>query len=177
MTRHIGLLTYRSLLSMLVLLVATSVAGAQQKKISGVSHCGKPEKQESIPVGDQPGHVFGISKVKCTWTKPFEIEGIQSKEDEITGFSEVMGDKVNERMYVVMTMSNGDKAFARPSGTSSLKDGAPQSASGEWSYAGGTGKLTGIKGKGTYKCAWGSDGTAMCDIAGHYTLPKGKGKK
>jgi hypothetical protein len=162
---------------MLVLFVATSVAGAQQKKISGVSHCGKPEQQQSIPVGDRPGHAFGITKVRCTWTKPFEIDGLQSKDDEITGFSEVMGANANERMYVVMTMSNGDQAFARPVGTTSLKDGAPQSANGDWTYAGGTGRLTGIKGKGTYKCAWGADGTAMCNIEGHYAIPKAKGKQ
>lgn len=174
MTRSAKTFASRSLLSLLLVLVVTSVAGAQQKKISGVSHCGKPNKRESISVADRPDHVFGITRVKCTWTKPLTVAGLTSTEDEITGFSELVGTKASERMYVVGKMSNGDKMFVRPVGTATIKDGAPQSSAGEWTYAGGTGKLTGIKGRGTYKCTWGDDGTATCDVAGHYTLPKGK---
>ena len=69
-------------------------------------------------------------------------------------------------------MSNGDKGFVRPAGKVVMKNGAPQSSSGEWRYAGGTGKLTGIKGHGTYKCTWGADGFATCAIEGEYSLPK-----
>lgn len=173
MTRYPKTFASRSLLSLLLVFVVTSVAGAQQKKISGVSHCGKPNKNESISVGDRPDHAFGITKVKCTWTKPLEVAGLTTTSDEITGFSELVGEKAMERMYVVGTMSNGDKMFVRPVGTAMIKDGKPQSSSGEWTYTGGTGKLTGIKGRGTYKCTWGADGTATCNVQGHYTIPKG----
>jgi hypothetical protein len=173
MTRSAKTLTARSLVSLVLVLAVTSVAGAQQKKISGVSHCGKPNKQETIAVGDRPDHAFGISRVKCTWTKPLEVAGLTTTEDEVTGFSEVMGGRATERIYVVGNMSNGDKMFVRGGGTATLKDGAPQSSAGEWAYTGGAGKLAGIKGKGTYKCTWGADGTATCDVQGHYTIPKG----
>jgi hypothetical protein len=173
MTRYAETFTYRSLLSLLLVLLVTSVAGAQGKKISGVSHCGKPNKRESISVADRPDHVFGITRAKCTWTKPLTVAGLTTAEDEVTGFSEVMGGRATERIYVVGNMSNDDKMFARGGGTATIKDGAPQSSAGEWSYTGGTGKLTGIKGKGTYKCTWGNDGTATCDVQGHYTIPKG----
>jgi hypothetical protein len=173
MRRYLGTFTCRGLLSLLSLCTFASVAAAQ-KRISGISRCGKPDQQQTMPVGDRPDHSFGIVKVKCTWTKPIELAGLQTAEDEITGSSEVTGNSGNERMFVVGSMSNGDKLYARPAGKVMLKDGAPQSSSGEWTYTGGTGKLTGIKGKGTYKCAWGADGAATCDISGHYTIPKGK---
>lgn len=173
MRRFPGTFMYNGLLSLFLLCAVTSVTAAQ-KNVSGTSRCGKPDQQQTIPVGDRPDHAFGIVKVKCTWTKPIELEGLQTAEDEITGFSEVTGNNGNERMYVVGSMSNGDKLFARPTGTVTLKDGAPQSSSGSWKYAGGTGKLTGLKGKGTYKCAWGADGAATCEISGRYTISKGK---
>jgi hypothetical protein len=159
------------LLSLSLLVAATSAAGAQ-KRITGVSKCGEPAEQHSIAVGDAQGHALGVSKVNCTWTKPFDIEGLKSTEDEITSTSEATGNSLQERLYVTTNMSNGDKTYVRASGTTFLKDGEPQSANGTWSYTGGTGKLTGIKGKGTYKCTWGSDKMATCDVQGHYTVAK-----
>ncbi len=47
-------------------------------------------------------------------------------------------------------MANGDKAFVRFEASATLKDGVPQTAEGKWTYVGGTGKLKGLKGKGTY---------------------------
>ena len=47
-----------------------------------------------------------------------------------------------------------------------------QTSKGTWSYTGGTGKLKGIKGKGTYDGKGSSDGTATYQIEGDYTLPK-----
>jgi hypothetical protein len=37
---------------------------------------------------------------------------------------------------------------------------------------GGTGKLKGIKGKGTYKAKMASDGSATGEVEGEYELPK-----
>jgi hypothetical protein len=40
-----------------------------------------------------------------------------------------------------------------------------------WSFLGGTGKLKGIKGKGTFECKPAGE-VFSCDIEGEYTLPK-----
>lgn len=160
-----------SLIALLVTVGLASVSVAQTK-ISGTLQCGKPELQYTLPVGDRPDHSFGISKNKCTWSKPLGLGGLQTKEDENTTFSEVTGNSASDHTYVVGTMSNGDKVFVRPQGKSTLKDGAFQSGSGTWAYTGGTGKLKGLKGTGTFTCKANPDGTATCNIVGEYQLPK-----
>jgi hypothetical protein len=51
-----------------------------------------------------------------------------------------------------------------------MKDQKYESGEGTWSSAGGTGKLKGLKGKGTYTCEPASD-NVDCDVEGEYTLP------
>src|SRR5712692_284222 len=120
----------RSILSLLVVLALAFVAAAQTK-ISGVESCPKPDAQHMLPVGDRPNHAFMISKTKCTWSKPMEIAGAQTKEDEGTNFAEVSGNSGSDRGYVVVTMSSGDKSFLRYQGKSVLKkDGALQTYDG-----------------------------------------------
>jgi hypothetical protein len=43
--------------------------------------------------------------------------------------------------------------------------------SGTWSFDGGTGKLKGLTGKGTYKTTTNADGTGSAEIEGEYKLP------
>ncbi len=69
-------------------------------------------------------------------------------------------------------MANGDKAYYRYQGTAVLKDGMPQTEEGRWSLIRGTGKLKGVKGKGTYKGKAGADGTMTYEVEGEYELPK-----
>jgi hypothetical protein len=47
-----------------------------------------------------------------------------------------------------------------------------ESAEGKWSFGGGTGKLKGLKGKGTYKGKGAPDGTLTVEVEGEYELPK-----
>ena len=162
---------YTSVLSLLLVPALASVAVAQTK-ISGATQCGKPDLQHMVQVGDRPNHAFAISKNKCNWTKPFEIAGAQSKEDEGTNFAEITGNSASDRGYVVGAMSSGDKSTVRYQGKSVLKDGVPQTSEGTWSYTAGTGKLKGIKGKGTYKGKATADGGMTFEIEGEYQLPK-----
>jgi len=160
----------RSILALLLVL-GLAVGAAAQTKVSGTAQCGKPEAQHSIPVGDRPNHVFAISQAKCTWTKPLEIAGIQSKEGVSTIFAEIMGNTSREREFYVDTMANGDKGYVRVQSTGTVKDGVPQTGEGTWTYVGGTGKLKGIKGKGTVKGKYNPDGTSTWEVEGEYTLP------
>src|SRR5579863_8389112 len=77
--------------------LAASFAAAQTK-VSGTAQCpGNPRESHSIEVGDHPGHAYTIVKGACTWTKPFEIAGLKSKDDAAAEFSETDGNKARDR--------------------------------------------------------------------------------
>lgn len=158
-----------------VFLVATTLAAfaAAQTKTSGTLQCGKPDPFQKVDVGDKPDHTLTLSKVACTWTKPFEIAGIATKDGASAATGEMSGDKSWEQGIHYSSMANGDRIFVKYQGSAKLKDGAPQSAEGTWSYTGGTGKMKAIKGKGTYKGGPpAADGSMTFEVEGEYELPK-----
>jgi len=87
------------------MLFALATLAPAATKISGTVQCGKSDEQHALDVGDKPHHSFNISKGKCTWTKPMEIAGTQTKDDDGTNFEEVSGDKSTGHGYVVGTMA------------------------------------------------------------------------
>ena len=74
-------------------------------------------------------------------------------------------------------MDNGDKFFVSFHDSAAVKDGKPEGAKGTWAYAGGTGKLKGITGKGSYTVTQNADGTSVVDVEGEYTVPAAAPKK
>ena len=157
----------------LFVMLALAASAAAQNKFSETSQCGKAEKDYKIEVGDRPGHVFQIIQVKCSFTKG-EIEGIQIKEELATEFSEIREDAGRGRWLSVLTMANGDKVYCHGELTLTLKNGVPQIEEGRWNWSGGTGKLKGIKGKGTYKANIAADGSGTVEGEGEYTMPASK---
>ncbi len=151
------------------LLLGVGVTAQAQNKISATETCGKPDPVNTVEVGDRPGHVFMIGKQSCTWTKSMEIAGSTDKSTEDTVFSEITGEKSRDHGYAIDSYASGDKAIIRWQGTAALKDGKPVSQEGTWSFVRGTGKLKGIKGKGTYKCSPEGEGST-CQIEGEYEL-------
>jgi hypothetical protein len=119
-----------------------------------------------IPVGDRPDHRLGVAQAKCTWTKPLEIGGDKSKESVSTATLDVSGDSDDTRGIDVTTMESGDKFFVWFQSSGPGKQGK-----GTWGFTGGTGKLKGIKGKGTYTCTASGD-RSVCEIEGEYELAK-----
>ena len=148
-----------------------AAAAGAQTKVTGTCQFGKSDPQLMIPVGDRPGHSLGVEQLKCTWTKPQEIGGDKSKDGVSTATDDISGNNVRARGIHVTTMESGDKLFVAYQGTATTKDGAMQTGKGTWTYTGGSGKLKGIKGKGTYTCAPSGDGVS-CDIEGDYELAK-----
>src|SRR5260370_11041832 len=96
-------------------------AGAQTK-ISGSQNCAKPNVSQTVQVGDSKTHALVLTQGKCVWTKPMEMEGVQTKEDLGSGTNDVRGANSGDQGYVVTSMSNGDKLFVRYTGTSKMKD-------------------------------------------------------
>ena len=160
----------RTLLFVVMAIAFASTARAQTKQ-SGTLHCNKPDPAHSVDVGDHDKHSMGVTRFQCTWTKPLEMGGSQQKEGTSVEFDDTTGDKTSGRGVHWGTMANGDKYFVRYQGTSTSKDGVVQTVSGTWSYTGGTGKLKGLTGKGTYKGKGNPDGSADFDVQGYYKLP------
>ena len=157
----------------LLIVFALAAVASAQTKVSNTAQCGKPEPQYAIQVGDRPNHSFAISQAKCPYTKPWEIAGIQSKEGVYTGFAEISGNTSRGRIFYTDTMANGDKVYYREEMTVTLKDGVPQSGETKWTSVGATGKLKGVKAKGTCKLASAAaDGSSSWDCEGEYELPK-----
>src|SRR5256885_10700736 len=148
-----------------------ATAAAAQTKVSGTEQCGKPDPLHVLPVGDRPNHAISLQQLKCTWSKPMEIEGVKAKEGVGTETNDINGNFSRTRGFHVATMESGDKFFASYQGSGSSKGGTPVDAKGTWIFAGGTGKLKGIKGKGTFTCTPSGDGFS-CEIEGEYQLAK-----
>ena len=152
--------------------VAVAVAASAQTKVSGELSCAAPDPFQKMEAGDHPGHMLTLGKNHCTWTKPIELGGVQMKEGDSVSTGEVDGNHSSEKGCHVDTMANGDKLFVHYQGTGVSKDGKPVSAKGTYTFAGGTGKMKGIKGKGTYAGKPDDKGNMVFQVEGEYTLPK-----
>jgi uncharacterized Zn-binding protein involved in type VI secretion len=162
----------RPLIAVLVLVSAGSLyatTAVAQTKFTASELCAKPDPQLVVPVGDRPGHALGVLHVKCQWTTPIQIGSDASKDGEDVETVEINGNSARADGRHVSTMQSGDKAFVSYRGTETLKDGVLVASKGTWAYTGGTGKLKGIIGKGTYTCAPSGDSTS-CGIEGDYEL-------
>jgi len=148
----------------LALVVAIASTAAPQTKTTGTVSCAKPDPAYSIDVGDRAGHSLSIGKSVCTWTTPMEISGVNTKDGADVTYSEANGAKVRSSGYHVSTMSNGDKIYVRFQGNDPMMDGKPETSEGTWSYIGATGKLKGIKGKGTCKGRGDAGGNMVFEV-------------
>jgi len=155
-------------LSLLGVLLAVGLSA--QTKMSGTCTC-KGDPPSPVALTDKPNHAFAVSKAQCTWGK-MEIAGLQAKDGTSTDLDEITGDTTTVRGYHVATMTNGDTFAVSYQGSGKSKDGKPVSGSGSWTFTSGTGKLKGIKGKGTYKApAPNADGSFTYQVDGEYSLP------
>lgn len=155
--------------------LAFAAALSAQTKTSGTIQCAKADPMNMVEVGDHPGHAYFVAKEACTWTKGMEIAGLTMKDGASVAAGEMHMGKSTDNGSHWSTMSNGDKIFVQYHGTTTMdKDGKVIRTSGHWAYTGGTGKLKGIKGKGTYSGKGNADGGTTYEIEGDYTLPAAK---
>jgi len=159
----------RVLVVALLVFAFVGVTGAQTK-ITGSAHCAKADPQYNVDVSDHPGHSMMLEKASCTWTTPIEIAGMKTKDGVDVRFIEATATKMTSSGTHVSTMENGDKFYVTFHDTAAVKDGKPADAVGTWSFTGATGKLKGLKGKGTYTGKFQADGSVDVDVQGEYTL-------
>ena len=167
---------YRFLATVLLVFVVAA-SGMAQTKMSGSGTCGKADVEHSIAVPDSPGQTFAIMQGKCTWSKPWEIEGQATTGGATTIFAHTIGNTVHQSEVYVDTFASGDKVFYSYSETGTLKNNVPQPSKGKWTITSGTGKLKGIKGSGTCSITPAADGSVAFECAGEYTMPAAKPAK
>jgi hypothetical protein len=151
------------------LLIASPGLASAQTEFAGAQKCDAPKPQYAIPVGDRPNHVMSLVKDKCTWTKG-EIAGVMLKDEEDVIASNLAGGVSHDKGYGTARSANGDKLFVQFKGTTMFKDTLPETGRGTWKFTGGTGKLKGIKGDGTFTGQYHPDGTSTFEIKGTYRL-------
>ncbi len=156
--------------SILALSAALAVA---QTKVTGTIECGKADKENSIEIA--ANRMVSISQGKCTWTKPMDLNGVQSKDDVVTQSIEVNGERTRARGVGMMTLANGDRLEANIQSTGTMKDGK-MTSDGKWTVSRGTGKVKGLKGGGTFKCS-GTQDKLSCEVEGEYNLAPPPPKK
>jgi hypothetical protein len=142
------------------------------QRLSGEGSCTRPDTAHTVPVGDRPDHVFVVSKATCAWTRPFEIAGTRAKGGTAVQFDEMNGNASRFHGYYVDVMESGDTARYRYQGTSRFKDGKPQTAEWSWSFAGGSGKLRNLSGRGSCKGGWDREGVNRWRCGGEYRLSR-----
>jgi len=154
------------------LLVASVVAA--QTKVSGKMQCPKPEVVGTVEAGDEAGHRLTLEKNTCPWSTPMEIVGEKSKDGTYVAFSENSPTRASTRGTYVGNMDNGD-TFYLSFHWAVVKDGKPKSwfahVKGTWMFTGGTGKLQGITGKGTYTATEDENG-GVVSMEGEYAVAK-----
>jgi hypothetical protein len=157
-----------------VCLVTAAIAAVAtaQTKISGTLSCAKADPMNSIETGDGAGTVMNLVKVQCKWTKGFEMAGLAAKDGYSVAASEMSAGKTKDHGIHVGTMANGDKYYVHFQSTGTVKPDHSGTSSGTWTFEGGTGKLKGLTGKGTYKGTNNADGTGGAEVEGEYSVPK-----
>ena len=149
-------------------LVAVSLSAATMT--SGTATCTMdPASPAPVALTDAPNHAFAVAKAHCTWTG-FSVAGQAYKDGVSTSLNEISGDTSTATGYHVATTTTGDSATAKFQGSGKLKDGKNVSDGGTWTFTSGTGKLKGIKGKGTYRGTANPDGTMTYKVTGEYSL-------
>ena len=160
-----------STLNLITLTAALTGSVSAQNYISGTVKCGKPDiSQPPIEVGDRASHVLMVMKMTCRYITPAQLAGLKLTTESVAELTEIVGGKFQDRGYVVIATENGDKAYAHTQDTGIMKEGGAFTDRGTWTITDGTGKLRGIKGKGTYKSSGSSEGE-VSQMEGEYSLP------
>jgi len=160
-------MNYRVVCVCAIVALAVAMASAQTKTdLSG--KCSKPDVQQSVPAGDQPGHALTLAQGKCSAMG--DVGGAAGKEGTFSEHGDATATRVKTWGVFVETFDSGDKVFYTYQTTGTMKDGAYQSGTNKYQITGGTGKMKGIKGSGTCKLTGAADGGTDYSCTGEYTL-------
>jgi len=132
-----------------VLMAVAAAMSAAQTKTTMTGTCGKPDVQQSVPAGDQPGHMYMVSQGKCSTTG--SINGAMAKQGMYSEEIDANATQMKNQGVYMVTFDSGDKVYYKYQGMATMKDGAYQAGTNKYEIAGGTGKMAGIHGSGSCK--------------------------
>ena len=160
-------MNYKTVCVCVVAALAVAMAPAQTKTTL-TGKCAKPDVQQSIPAGDQPGHAFTLAQGKCTAMG--DVNGAAGKDGVFSEHGDATASRAKTWGVFVETFDSGDKVFYTYQTTGTMKDGAFQTGANKYQITGGTGKMKGIKGSGACKLTGNADGTLDYTCNSEYTM-------
>jgi len=137
-----------TMLSMTVVLVP--MAQAADEVVGRVVY--HTQKQETMEVGDGPGHIMGVAQQSglTFYTKGPASGQIATRMANL--YYDVVNWKGNFRAYIVDTFQDGSTLIYSATGTiTPVGDGNRAAFEGTYEITGGVGRFEGKKGKGTFK--------------------------
>lgn len=150
-------------------LLALAVGGASAQTSYTLSGTCKVSFQQSIPAGDQPGHVFALSRGKCT--NKDEVGGETSTGGAYSEHDDATASRTEGAGIYTVAYTTGDKIFYQYKLSLITKGRVVQSGKGEFKAIAGTGKMKGITATGTCTFSAGAvAGTNNFTCTGQYTL-------
>ena len=153
---------------------AVAASSAQTKNtISGT--CTKADVEQSVPAGDTPDHVFMVAQGKCA--AKGKTGGETAKEGAYSEHRDVTANRMKAWGVFVETYDSGDKIIYDYQISMPVKDGKMQTGKGTYSATEGTGKLKGIRAKGTCTYTPGADDGVNYSCTGDYTIAKAMAAK
>jgi hypothetical protein len=160
-------MSYRTM-GISVVVVLAVIAASAQTKTAMTGKCSKPQTQQSVPAGDQEGHVFMVAQGTCSITG--SVNGAVAKQGNYSEEVEATPTTMKNRGVYVVTFDSGDKVYYQYEGSATMKDGAYQAGTNKYQIAGGTGKLQGVNGSGSCKLTGAGDGGLQYTCTGMYHM-------
>lgn len=152
------------------LFLAAAAFAQGQKTLSATSNCGIALVHQAVAIDDGGHHSISLDQRECSFENPTELSGSRIVRYVSSGVDDVQFDKARDQGYVVGETANGDQYFLRYEGTSALKDGIPLHLEGTWKFTGGTGRLRGLSGQGTYRAQPTPSGGMVFKLEGSYQV-------
>lgn len=162
----------RTTLHLLIAVLALSCLASAQNPaaLSAVANCGLLDKSLTVAVDDRPNHTVTLARRLCRWKQPLVLAGSEGREYTTIGYDDVKDIDAQDQGYVTGSLASGDRYFIHYLGGSTLKDGQLK-LSGTWNFTGGTGRLAGLSGHGTYAGTPTPDGGMTFEMRGEYLVP------
>ena len=141
----------RSMIALMTITLCISAAPAiaqqkQQVSFKTAASNSKYTLQQTLDVGDRPGHQVRLFEIHRTYPNdPPMINGVKLKEQWTRGISDYDNGTGSNTNYGEFVLENGDKFFTRMT-TVGQDSGGKQTNMSAGIILGGTGKMSGIQG-------------------------------
>ncbi len=138
--------------------------------VSG-SFAGKARLQTAVALSDSPNHELNLVEV----TGPQKSTDAKWNDAKVTywGIADLVAGSGAQRGYFVNDHADGDRDCGTFEGKIAAS-GEQVTLEGTWEFTGGTGKLQGLSGSGSYKGSMASPSEVDMEWTGEYQLAQAK---